>query len=118
MPIELVMATYRSNNTFASTLEENVVVQEAASGLKSVEKFTRLQISPPNPDRNSSMELNTDCKNRGGYRRAQIQAGDFSPRLDPDQPHPVQASPTGSATPDSDLTQLVPIWRSETILCL
>ncbi|KAG5528680.1 hypothetical protein RHGRI_029375 [Rhododendron griersonianum] len=51
-----------------------MVIQEATSRLKSVEKFTRLQISPPNFDRNSSMELNIDCKNRGQHLRDQIQA--------------------------------------------
>ncbi|KAF7134688.1 hypothetical protein RHSIM_Rhsim08G0098300 [Rhododendron simsii] len=66
MAMELVMGTYRSNNTFATKLEDNAVVKEAASGLESVEKFIRLlsqsQISPPDSDRNSSMELDTDCK--------------------------------------------------------
>ncbi|KAE9445330.1 hypothetical protein C3L33_22771, partial [Rhododendron williamsianum] len=67
-------ATYISNNTFTSKFEENMVIQEATSRLKSVEKFTWLQISPPNFDRNSSMELNIDCKNRGQHLRDQIQA--------------------------------------------
>ncbi|XP_058196539.1 probable WRKY transcription factor 7 [Rhododendron vialii] len=66
MAMELVMGTYRSNNTFATKLVDNAVVQEAASGLKSVEKFIRLlsqsQISPPDSDRNLSVELNTNCK--------------------------------------------------------
>jgi hypothetical protein len=67
MALDLMMNTYRSNNTFATQLEDNAVVQEAASGLESVEKFIRLlsqsQISPPNSDQSSSsMELNTDCK--------------------------------------------------------
>ncbi|CAL5324622.1 unnamed protein product [Camellia sinensis] len=72
MAVELVMG-YR-NDSFTSHVEENAVVQEAASGLESVEKLIRLlsqsqqqqqrqegQLSA-NSEQRSTMEIDMDCR--------------------------------------------------------
>ncbi|GAU38288.1 hypothetical protein TSUD_157730 [Trifolium subterraneum] len=69
MAVEL-MTGYNNNNnrteTFTTKAEENAV-QEAASGLESVEKLIKLlsqsrhQYQPSNPNNNPSMEIERDC---------------------------------------------------------
>ncbi|CAJ2635356.1 unnamed protein product [Trifolium pratense] len=68
MAVEL-MTGYNNNNrteTFTTIAEENAV-QEAASGLESVEKLIKLlsqarhQYQPSNPNNNPSMEIERDC---------------------------------------------------------
>ncbi|XVF15508.1 hypothetical protein REPUB_Repub09cG0159900 [Reevesia pubescens] len=66
MAVELMMS-YRNSNSFTAKMEENAV-QEAASGIESVEKLIRLlsqtqqQNHSSNQEKLSSLDLEMDCK--------------------------------------------------------